>query len=542
MAGLACSQMLSSHFDKVLLLERDNLQPASGGSAVDMCKDKRARRGVSQYNQIHAMTAQGLRTFDSIFNGRYVPALRAAGGNIVDMLRQFMFFHPTTGLRPWARAEHSREPVLTAACSRQLLESTARQLVTENERVSIQYGATAAGLVLEGLRKSSNSSSSKEAAVTGVVLDDGSQLPACLVVDCSGRGSPLPGWLAAAGLQRPRVSRASCNTGYAGWLVRLAPHIDAGLAAADVHGVAAVAVPPERTFSLIMRLEGGLWMASVGGHQGVHPERDEAQLLQFARERLWHPGPGRLLAGSTMLAPPAVSKGLSSTWRHYEEIDLPEGLLVLGDSICSFSPVYGQGMTVAAQEISVLHKLLLQRAARHPASFAAANKHAPFASSSSGSGSDDARRWLQGLPNQLQRSVLPTVKDAWRLSVGNDSKFEGFVSNDVTLGGLGGSNSVAQLAAAKVEGVLLGYLSSLFETAAHDPAVFERVLRVVHLLDQPQALLHPSLLLKQRDTPAPPAAVRLPALLAVLTLDCASCSCAVSATTCLLAPAHPAQA
>lgn len=126
-------------------------------------------------------------------------------------------------------------------------------------------------------------------------------------------------------------------------------------------------------------------------------------------------------------------------------------------------------MTVAAQEISVLHKLLLQRAARHPASFAAANKHAPFASS--GSGSDDARRWLQGLPTQLQRSVLPTVKDAWRLSVGNDSKFEGFVSNDVTLGGLGGSNSVAQLAAAKVEGVLLGYLSSLFETAAHDPAV-----------------------------------------------------------------------
>ncbi|WIA39609.1 hypothetical protein OEZ86_005691 [Tetradesmus obliquus] len=222
-----------------------------------------------------------------------------------------------------------------------------------------------------------------------------------------------------------------------------------------------------------MRLEGGLWMASVGGHQGVHPDRDEAQLLQFARERLWHPSAGRLLAGSTMLAPPAVFNGLSSTWRHYEEVALPEGLLVLGDSICSFSPVYGQGMTVAAQEIAVLHKLLLQRAARHPASFAAGNTHAPSSSSSSSSVSDEARRWLHGLPNELQQAVLPTVKDAWRLSVGNDSKFEGFVSNNVTLGGLGGSSSIAQFAASKVEAVLLGYMSSLFETAAHDPAVFE---------------------------------------------------------------------
>jgi 2-polyprenyl-6-methoxyphenol hydroxylase-like FAD-dependent oxidoreductase len=38
MAGLPCSQMLSRHFDKVLLLERDKLQSSYEGCAIDMCK------------------------------------------------------------------------------------------------------------------------------------------------------------------------------------------------------------------------------------------------------------------------------------------------------------------------------------------------------------------------------------------------------------------------------------------------------------------------------------------------------------------------
>jgi hypothetical protein len=53
--------------------------------------------------------------------------------------------------------------------------------------------------------------------LSGVRLSDGSTLSAQLVVDCSGRGSNMPSWLAAAGLKRPRTTRAGCDTGYAGW-------------------------------------------------------------------------------------------------------------------------------------------------------------------------------------------------------------------------------------------------------------------------------------------------------------------------------------
>lgn len=48
-----------------------------------------------------------------------------------------------------------------------------------------------------------------------------------------------------------------------------------------------------------------------------------------------------------------------SCWRHFERLDkLPQGLLPFGDAICSFNPIYGQGMSVVALEAEVLKKLL----------------------------------------------------------------------------------------------------------------------------------------------------------------------------------------
>src|SRR6185369_4321496 len=52
-----------------------------------------------------------------------------------------------------------------------------------------------------------------------------------------------------------------------------------------------------------------------------------------------------------------------STYRHFDRLEtFPHGLLVIGDAICRFNPVYGQGMSVAAQEARALGRLLSARA------------------------------------------------------------------------------------------------------------------------------------------------------------------------------------
>jgi 2-polyprenyl-6-methoxyphenol hydroxylase-like FAD-dependent oxidoreductase len=52
-----------------------------------------------------------------------------------------------------------------------------------------------------------------------------------------------------------------------------------------------------------------------------------------------------------------------SVYRHYERLAaFPRGLVLLGDALCRFNPIYGQGMSVAAQEAQLLSQLLTERA------------------------------------------------------------------------------------------------------------------------------------------------------------------------------------
>jgi hypothetical protein len=149
------------------------------------------------------------------------------------------------------------------------------------------------------------------------------------------------------------------------------------------------------------------------------------------------------------MTPVASAHKLNSVWRHYEEIPLPDGLLVLGDAVCSFNPTYGQGMTVAAVQAATLDTLLSARtaaaASKPSAAAASAGKPRPDVVSSAdsdvcdpsdqnttttSSSSSVSTGWLSGLHSEFQAAIHTSVKNAWDMAVGPDMKYPTATSNE----------------------------------------------------------------------------------------------------------------
>src|SRR5512142_869605 len=113
----------------------------------------------------------------------------------------------------------------------------------------------------------------------------------------------------------------------------------------------------------------------------------------------------------------------ASVRHRYERLRrFPAGLLVFGDAICSFNPVYGQGMTVAALEAEALHRCLLDR--------------------------------RRDLPWRFFRAAAKVIDPAWQLAAGGD----------LALPEIPGHRSM-------VTRMLNRYFARLHRTAEHDSQV-----------------------------------------------------------------------
>ncbi len=335
MAGLTAASALAGHFEQVTVLERDCLAEAAA-----------QRTGTPQARHVHGLLAGGLNALVELLPGFEVDLVRAGavpmrGGLDIRVERPGFDPFPTRDLG-----------VLTYAISRPAIEFIVRRRVQQHANVRLQAGSRATQIV----------ASADGASVVGVQYagadGQGHMVPADLVVDASGRGAPTLDLFQALGRPAPEITTIGVDIGYASATYKIPD--DAGR---DWLGVMTFPKAPQSSRgALMLPQEGGVWMLSLGGRGADKPPGDEAGFLAYARQ-LRTPTIYNAIRGARRVGGIARYAFPQSLRRHYERVEkFPRGLLPFGDAICVFNPIYGQGMSVAAQQAVLLHRVLARSA------------------------------------------------------------------------------------------------------------------------------------------------------------------------------------
>lgn len=421
MGGMLAARVLADFYPSVIVVERDDL-PAGVGN----------RRGVPQGRQPHLLLARAAQILDELFPG-ILAELVAAGApvwNDGDLSKLVV----SVGGHQLVRTAPMPDPgaLVNYYPTRPLLECIVRQRLRDCPNVTVLEGRDLTGLTSTPCRT----------RVTGVRVarrrdGDESTLSADLVVDATGRGSRTPVFLEGLGYARPREDELTVHAAYASQLV----HLPDGVLHENL-----IAIMPDPGHSqgfVMFRGENDTWIIGVGAIAGAEPPRDRAEILRAADE-LAPPHIAAAARASEPLAEVAHHRLPSNRWRRYDLLrHLPDGLLVLGDAVCSFNPIYGQGMTVASIESLILRDVLRE-------------------------GSHD-------LPRRFFRTSAKKVKVAWQTAVGSD----------LTLPQIEGPRPWQTR-------LTNAYLDRVMAAAETDPLVTQQFLRVTGMVDSPSALLRPT--------------------------------------------------
>ncbi|RMF28625.1 MAG: hypothetical protein D6752_07345 [Candidatus Nitrosothermus koennekii] len=256
--------------------------------------------------------------------------LLARGANKIDFINDVRVRFPDG----WSL--NFRSDVYTFTCSRRLLEDVILEEVRKHKNIKILDGRKVEGLLADNDR------------IMGVKLNDKS-IYGDLIVDASGRNTNTPRWLEELGFGKVRVSRINSYVGYVTKIIQLDEE-------PECKSIIIFPKPPDNPrMGVLLKIEDQKWMVGALGINKNYPPTDNDGFLNYLK-MLEDDSIYKFVKDSKPVSKPYSYREIGSKRYHYEEINMPKNLLIIGDAGTSLNPLYGQGMTIAALTSLALRK------------------------------------------------------------------------------------------------------------------------------------------------------------------------------------------